>query len=108
MTNILVELDSSEYERLMAEAVRLGKAPDILIQEWVSERLKESQFNPIDNKEQTIQALRAAGLLAEISPGLRNLADLSISLEEVQNALSRDKNSKSLSQIVIEGRGSKD
>jgi hypothetical protein len=64
--------------------------------------------NPVDNKEQTIQALRTAGLLAEISPGLRKLADLSIPLEEVQQAISRDKNSKSLSQIVIEGRGPKD
>jgi hypothetical protein len=108
MTNIIVELESSEYERLSEEAKRLGKTPDDLVQEWVSERLKKSQSDQLDNKKQTIQALRAAGLLAEISPGLRKLADLSIPLEEVQQALSRDKNGKSLSQIVIEGRGPKD
>lgn len=105
MTNIMVELESAEYELLKAEAVRLGKTPDVLIQEWVTERLKKTPPEQLTNKELATRALKAAGLLTELSPELRKLANPNLTLEEVQSALSRD--GISLSQIVIDGRGLK-
>ena len=105
MTNIIVELGPSEYNQLKEEANRLGKAPDVLIQDLVIEHLKKVQPAQLTDKELTTQALKAAGLLTELSPGLQKLADPKMSLEEVQEALSRD--GVSLSQIVIDGRGPK-
>ena len=106
MTNIIVELESTDYERLEAEATRLGKTPDSLIQEWVAERLQKPQPEQLSDNELAVRALKEAGLLTELSPELKKLANPTMTREEVEAALSRD--GVSLSQIVIDGRGPKD
>jgi len=53
------------------------------------------------------KALRDAGLLTELAPGLRELAEPSVSLQEVITILDRA-GGKSLSEIVLEQRRSKE
>ena len=103
MADLRLELPPSEYKRLQKEAARLGKSPQGLAQEWLTERLNQLNSSSLNEKEKAKKALRAAGLLTELSPGLQKLADPSIPLQEVREALSRPGDT-SLSQIVIEQR----
>ena len=59
---------------------------------------------PATDREQVRDALRAAGLLAELGPNLRAIADPSLSLEEIRAALSRVEG-QPLSDIILEQRG---
>jgi hypothetical protein len=103
MASVTVELPSSEYEQLQKEAARLGKSPQSLIQEWVAERLETETPKPMTERELTREALRKAGLLTELGPNLQAMADPTISIEEVREALSRVPH-PSLSEIIIEQR----
>ncbi len=59
---------------------------------------------PVRDREQARDALRAAGLLAELGPNVRAIADPSLSLEEIRAALSRVEG-QPLSEIILEQRG---
>jgi len=58
------------------------------------------------NRERVRQALRAAGLLTDLGPNMRRLADPAVRLEDVNAALARA-GGKPLSEIVLEQRGPK-
>jgi predicted transcriptional regulator len=106
MTNLTVELPPEIYRRLHEEANRQGKSPQLVAQEWLIERLSPLHPAPNSNREQVRLALRAAGLLVELSPDLRLCADPTLHLEDVEASLPRAAG-KPLSEIVLEQRGPK-
>ena len=106
MTNLTVELPPEIYRRLHEEASRQGKSPQLVAQEWLIERLSPLPPAPNSNREQVRLALRAAGLLVELSPDLRLRADPTVHLEDVEASLARA-GGKPLSEIVLEQRGPK-
>ena len=105
MTELTVQLSSDEYRRLREEAVRLGKSPQAVAAEWVAEKLSLAGPSAGD-RETARQALRAAGLLAELGPHLRERADSAVSLEAVNEALQRA-GGKPLSEVVLDQRGAR-
>jgi predicted transcriptional regulator len=106
MTTLTVELPPEVYRRLHEEAHRQGKSPQLVAQEWLIERLSPLHPAPDSNREQVRLALRAAGLLVELSPGLHLRADPTVHLEDVEASLARA-GGKPLSEIVLEQRGPK-
>jgi hypothetical protein len=102
-----MELPPEVYRRLLREASRLGKSPQDLVQDWLVERLMAGRPGPDGERRRARQALQAAGLLAELSPHLQELADPTVRLEDVRAALERS-GEKSLSEIVLEQRGPKE
>jgi hypothetical protein len=106
MTTLILELSQDIYQRLSEEAERQGKAPQVVVQEWVVERVAPTTIST-SNREQTRRILQAAGLLTELGPGLKQMADASIKLEDVVKVLSRVQG-KSLSEVVLEQRKSKE
>lgn len=105
MTELTVQLSSDEYRRLREEAVRLGKSPQAVAAEWVAEKL--TLAGPmLGDRESARRALRAAGLLAELGPHLRERADATVSLEAVNEALRRA-GGRPLSEVVLEQRGAR-
>jgi len=103
---LTVELPPGAYRRLREQADHLGRPPRVIAQEWLVERLTPPLPTPDSDCEKACQALRAAGLLVEMSPGLRARADSTVPLERVEAALARA-GGKPLSQIVLEQRGPK-
>ncbi len=106
MTTLTLELSPELYERLRAEAEKLGKPAQDLAREWLAERLTAPA--QMSERERLREALRAAGLLAEPSPEMKKRAARSTAtLEEVQAAFARG-SGKPLSEIVLEQRGPKE
>jgi len=101
-----LKLPPQVYRRLREEAARLGKPPQIVAQEWLVERLTPPTTAPSSDRERARQALRAAGLLTELGPNLRRLADPKVRLEDVSAALNRA-GGKTLSEVILEQRGPK-
>lgn len=106
MTTLTLELPPEVYRRLHEEADRLGKPPQIIVQEWLVERLTSPAPTPGSDREKAQQALRAAGLLVNPSPDLRVRVGPTVHLEDVEAALARA-GGKPLSKIVLEQRGPK-
>jgi len=106
MTALTLKLPPQVYRRLCEEAARLGKPPQVVTQEWIGKRLTPSPAGGSSDRERARQALRAAGLLTELGPNLRRLADPTVRLEEIRVALNRS-GSKALSEIILEQRGPK-
>jgi hypothetical protein len=106
MTSLTVELAPAVYQRLYEEADRLGKPAQVVAQELLTERLATLTVAPDDEQERVRRVLQEAGLLTELGPELRKLADPTIPLQEVRAALDRVEG-KSLSEIVLEQRGPK-
>lgn len=104
MTTLIVELPPELYRRLHQEADRLGKPPQTIARDWLVERLASLTSEAVDNRQRVRQALRAAGLLAELSRGLRMRIDPMVPLEAVEAALARA-GGKPLSEIILEQRG---
>ena len=123
MTVLTLKLSSEAYRRLQEQAAHLGKSPQAVAQEWLAERAERltavheslarssaiymvdaPPAEPEDDRERAYQALRAAGLLTDLDPNLRRLADPMVHLESVRAALGRA-GGKSLSEIVLEQRG---
>ena len=100
------ELSPQGYRRLRAVAARLDKPPQVVAQEWLVERLTLPTTEPSSDRERARQALRAAGLLTELGPNLRRLADPTVRLEDVSAALNRA-GGKTLSEVILEQRGPK-
>ncbi len=107
MTTLTLELPPELYERLRAEADRLGKPAPVVARELLAERLPPPPAPP-GERERTRAVLRAAGLLAELSPEEKERAAQSTAtLEEVSAALDRA-GGKPLSEIILEMRGPKE
>jgi plasmid stability protein len=78
MTALTLDLPPDLYARLRAEAERQGRPLEGVAREWLAERLApptaalpvEETYPPRD-RERSIEAMRAAGLVAEPSPALR-------------------------------------
>ena len=103
MTALTVELPPELYARLRAEAERQGKTPEGVAREWLAERLDPAPT--AGDRERSIAALRAVGLLAEPSPAmLARAARATMTLDEVSAALDRA-GGKPLSEIILEQRG---
>jgi len=107
MTALNLKLPPQVYRRFCEEAARLGKSPQVVTQEWIVERLTPSPAGVSTDRERARQALRAAGLLTELGPNLRRLADPTVRLGEIRVALDRS-GGKTLSEIVLEQWGLKE
>ena len=102
MTQLTLDLPPDLYERLRAEAERVGQPPAAVAQAWLAERLPET---PRSGRERGRALLLAAGLLAEPGPEMqRRAARSTATIEEVRAALDRA-GGKPLSQEVLEMRG---
>jgi aryl-alcohol dehydrogenase-like predicted oxidoreductase len=104
MTTLTMELPPEAYRQLHEEANRLGKSPQDVASEWLIERLTASASVSAGDREKARQVLRAAGLLAELSPNLQRLANPKVHLDDIKAALGRS-GGKTLSEIVLEQRG---
>jgi hypothetical protein len=108
MTQLVLDLPTDLYERLQSEADQQGKSAQEIVQTWLAERLAWLQPAPPGERERAIEALRAAGLLAELSPEEKQRASQStMTLEEVHAALDRA-GGRPLSEIILEMRGPKE
>jgi len=61
MTTITVDLPPDIYRKLQEQAQRSGKPPELVVREWLAERLAAPQALSSD-RERAREALRAAGL----------------------------------------------
>ena len=108
MTALTLELSTELVAQLHAEADRIGKPISTVVEEWLRERLPNTQ--PGDNREQARIALRAAGLLVEnpLEPTLqRQVNGARLSLEQVSADLDQA-GGQPLSEIILEQRGPKE
>jgi len=104
MTTLTLRLSPEQYERLRAEAERLGKPEEELTREWLAERITSL----MSERELTTEVLRAAGLLTELSPEeKKRVARSKATLEEVRAALDRA-GGKPLSEVILEMRRPKE
>jgi predicted transcriptional regulator len=107
MQELTLELAPEIYRRLREEAEHLGETPQVVARQWLTERLITHAPTAGSDREKARQALADAGLLAELGPNLRRMANSSVRLESVVAALSRA-DGKPLSEIVLEQRGAKE
>lgn len=106
MTTLVLELPADLYERLKAEAARRATTIEAVAQERLTQPPVEAP-PPMSERNRATDALRAAGLLSELGPEMKRLAEEStMTLEEVSNALERA-GGKPLSEIILEQRGPK-
>ena len=120
MARVIVELPAEIYAQLQQRAAAAGKSPEALSREILETALGGDAARTPAAPEATTQAtspptgepptareiLKAAGHLVELSPELRSLIIPGVTLEEVQEALTRA-GGPSLSDIIIEQRGPK-
>jgi predicted transcriptional regulator len=104
MTVLTLEVPPDLYERLRQEAERAGRPVETLIEEWLSQRFPPPAAG---ERARAREVLRAAGLLTELGPELKQrAAQATATPEEIQAAFARA-GGKPLSEIVIEQRGPK-
>lgn len=105
MTTLMIELPSDLYARLHSEAQQIGRPVEILVEEWLRERLTSLLAD--GDRVRAREILRNAGLLTELGPALKQRAQQSTAnLEEIQAAFARA-GGQPLSEIVLEQRGPK-
>ena len=104
MTTLKLELSPDTYRRLREEADRLGKPVQDVARALLTERLASPLARSMGERDRVRQALRDAGLLVALGPGLRARADSTVRLEDVEAFLARAAG-PSLSEIIIEQRG---
>jgi hypothetical protein len=103
MTTVTLDLPPDTYRRLNEEAHRQGKPIEAVAEALLAEQLAA----PLSERDRATELLRAAGLLAEPGPEMKERATRSTAtLAEVQAALAKG-TGKTLSEIVIEQRGPK-
>ncbi len=105
MTTLTLNFPPDLYQRLSNESSRLGKSPQVMVLEWVSRQLFPAP-PVLTERERFRQILHQAGLLTELSPSLRQLADPTISLTEVL-AFMGEAGGPSLSELVLAQRQAK-
>jgi plasmid stability protein len=107
MTSLTINLPTDVYQRLEIAATQQGKPAAELAQEWLAEKSTEA-VAAMSERDRVRAALRAAGLLAELSPEEKHLAAQStLTLEEARAILDRTAG-KPLSEIILEMRGPKE
>ncbi len=108
MTELVLELTPSLYERLEDQAKRVGKSAQAVAQEWLVERLAWPLPAPRGEREQAVEALQCAGLLTELSLAEKQQATRNIAtLEEIRAALDKV-GGKPLGELILEMRGPKE
>lgn len=112
MATLTLDLPADVYQHLHRQAQRVGQTAETLAATWVSERVhavaEALPPAPEDERERAIAALKAAGLLTELTPDEKARArGTTATLEEVQAALARA-GGKSISELVDELRGPKE
>lgn len=107
MTTISIELPPEIYERLRRIADTRGTSAEDLAQAWLQEKTTaELAAEPM--RERIRAALRARGLLAEVSDAEKRLAaESTLTLDEARVILDRV-SGKPLSEVILEMRGPKE
>lgn len=83
----------------------LGKSPQELVQELIISQLGEPEEEVLSERERGRRALMAGGLLTDLGPELKKMANQNtISLEQAQQILGAAQG-KPLSEIIVEQRG---
>jgi hypothetical protein len=109
---LTIELSSEAYERLLAHARERGQTPEALSRELIENALPHNE-NRTDASTQRPPSrsvrdiLAATGRLRDLGPALEAKIIPGVSLQEVQEALTRAAG-PSLSAIVDSNRGPKD
>lgn len=105
MTTLTITLAPDLYERLRKEAEKADQPVEALIEDWLVQRSPAP--TPLDERTRAREVLRAAGLLAEPSQEMREIAARStLSLEEARIILDRV-GGKPLSEVILDMRGPK-
>lgn len=109
MTTLTLELPPPIYERLRYEAEQQGASVETFAQELLAKGLPPLvPLAPPTERERAIAALRAAGLLTELSPEMKKLAaESTATLQEVQVLLD-EAGGPPLSELILEMRGPKE
>lgn len=113
MTTLIIDLPADAYQRLQEVATQQGTPIETLAQQWLTERSAQARTDlpppaPPGERERVIEVLRAAGLLAELSPAEKARAARStLTLEQAQAILNRA-GGRPLSEIILEMRGPKE
>ncbi|MDZ4719331.1 MAG: hypothetical protein SH847_12825 [Roseiflexaceae bacterium] len=106
MTTVTIDLPTSVYERLNAVAQQRHTTIEFIVQEWLTE--KSATNSTLSERDRATAALRAAGLLTELSKEEKARAAASTAtLEEVSAVLARG-GGPSLSELVLAMRGPKE
>ena len=106
MTTLTIDLPKSVYERLSVMAQQQQTTIEAIVQEWLAE--KSAADLAQSERERATAALRAAGLLTELSAAEKARAAQSIlTLDEARAILDRA-GGKPLSEIILEMRGPKE
>lgn len=103
MTTLTLELSPKVYRRLREQADRLGKTPQVMAEELLDEQLAPPP-SAGSTREQVRAALRAGGLLSEVSSAPRTRAGSPVRLADIEASLRRADGAP-LSEIVLEQRG---
>jgi len=107
MATVKIELSSELYERLRRIASSHGTSVEDLAQTWIQAK-SEVEPAPESMRERLRAALRAAGLLAELTEHEKHLAaESTLTLEEARAILDRV-GGKPLSEVILEMRGPKE
>lgn len=108
MTTITLELPPQVYERLTRIASQRHISVEQVAEEWLVEVPSAPHPQPATERERAIAALRAAGLLTELSPTEKaRAAQSTLTLDEARAILDRAGGTP-LSEIILEMRGSKE
>jgi hypothetical protein len=113
MTVLTIDIPADVYARMRAIATQQGKPVEEVAQKWLAEHSAEVRTDlpppaPAGEREQQIEILRKAGLLAESGPELKARAARSkLTLEEARAILDRA-GGKPLSEVILEMRGPKE
>ena len=107
MTTLTLELSTEQYEQLQTAANQAGEPVQRDAHRLLTERVVPIS-KPLREREQVTEALRKAGLLAEISPEEKRRAEsCTVTLDEVRAALDQS-SGPPLSELIIEMRGPKE
>jgi predicted transcriptional regulator len=107
MTTVTLDLAPELYERLRRIADARGARVEELAQTWIEEKA-DAEPAPESMRERVQAALRARGLLVEVSDEEKRLAAAStLTLDEARAILDRA-GGKPLSEVILEMRGPKE
>lgn len=107
MTTLSIELPPEVYERLRRIAGTRGTSAEDLAQAWLEEKTA-AEPAPETMRERMRAALRAQGLLAELTDEERRLAaESTLTLDEARVILDRA-GGRPLSEVILEMRGPKE
>ena len=105
MTTLMIELSPDLYRKLEKAAAQEAKQPAEWTRSLLEERLAAMPAEE-GERERARRALREAGLLGALSPGLQRLIRPEVRHEDVEAALART-GGQPLSEIILAQRGPK-